>query len=458
MKRSLLLLVVGTAFALPVLAADDAAAPRPGVVRQIEVVVTRVDPSVIRRELAFKEGDEFTSRKVEESRKNLLKLGLLKSLEIEETWDDALDGYKVTVKADDGWFILPLPMFGSRGGESFAALMVMEQNYFCRSEGIMAAGFYAEGRYGGMASLFLPHVAFMGGVQESVIDEYQYADGGYNSKRFDEDSEDEEPGDFGTVTNHYEKSARKTSFSAGGRVAPWLRLSAGLSLASVSYDDPEFSVPPDEGDYNAWNVSLNVGREGRGDPALQGGFVGAFGRIFGLGMAGVKEGLKPLPSTETTHHAGLSLERGESWLGSDADYTKGMLSASQVTIFRDRSALAISLKGGRGDDLPPSQLLSTGQRGLLAGVYAREYRGEALAAGTASFSQPFFRTVVGMLNAEVFFDYAACWADEERREKQGAGLNFAYRFWRFPLPLGTGATYSFDDENWQLSFAVGGMF
>jgi len=42
--------------------------------------------------------------------------------------------------------------------------------------------------------------------------------------------------------------------------------------------------------------------------------------------------------------------------------------------------------------------------------------------------------------------------------KQGVCFNVVYRFWRFPLPMGGGLTYSLDDDNWQVSFAIGGMF
>ena len=453
--------IAALGLAIPLRAVGEAtnAPPRPGVVKQIDVVVTRVDPSVIRKELAFKEGEELTPAKLDESRKNLNKLNLLRSLEIEQKWDDTLNGYRVTVKANDGWFFLPLPMFGSRGGETFAALMLMEQNFFRRSEGITVVGAYSEGRYAGMLNFFIPHFSVMGGLQESVIDEYQYTDGAVNTKQFDDDAERERPEDFGTITNRYEKTENKVFARAGNRLTPWLRASAGVSFSSVRFDDGEPALPGGEGDFNSWTLSLNLGKEGRGDPAGQGGGgLGGFGRIFGLGMAGVKDSQKPLPEIEMSPSLHLSLERAETWLGSDEPFTKASVAAGYLTLFRDRSALSVSAKGGWGDDLPASQKLSTGQRGFLAGVYAREYRGDSVAAASATYTRSFFRNMVGVLTTQVFGDYAVCWDGDEQGEKQGVGFNLAYRFWRFPLPLGSGATYSFDDENWQLSFAVGGMF
>ena len=175
-------------------------------------------------------------------------------------------------------------------------------------------------------------------------------------------------------------------------------------------------------------------------------------------MAGVKDSLKPLAAVETTPALHGTLERGETWLGSDEEYTKGLLGYDQVTLFRDYSRLTIALKSGAGEDLPASEKLSTGQRGLLTGVYAREYRGDRIASGSMIFTRPFFRNRIGVLNAEAFGDYAVCRQDEEQWEKEGLGFNLAYRFWRFPLPIGGGATYSLDDKDWQFSIAVGGMF
>ena len=438
-------------------AESEIAAGTTGVVRRIEIVSKRVLPAVIRKELAFKEGETLTPAAVEESKKNLHRLGLLKNLDIQADWDAGLNGYKVTVKAEDGWFLMPMPMFGSRGGEAFAGLMVMEKNLLRVSEGVMLFGSYSEGRASGMAGLFLPHLYLFGGDQESSLDEYQYADGGYNAKQFDSSLSNDQPEDFGAVTNRYHKDLSRAYALVGGKPWPWIRPSVGFVHSGVEYQDAQTSDPGDAGEYNAWTLSVDLGREGRADPARQGGMV-AMGRIFGLGMAGVKDSLKPLPAAENTESLTVNLERGEEFLGSDAGYTKVLASASHGTLFRSRTAVALAFMGGWGDDLPPSQQFSTSQRGLLTGVYAREYRGDRVAAATASCTQPFLSNMLGQLNAEVFADGAWCWLDDQEWSKQGVGLNLVYRFWRVPLPFGGGVTYSFDDSNVEFAFAVGGMF
>ena len=115
---------------------------------------------------------------------------------------------------------------------------------------------------------------------------------------------------------------------------------------------------------------MNLGKEGWGDPAGRGG--GSFGGIFGLGMAGVRDSLKPLQEIEMTPSMDLSLERAETWMGSGEPFTKVAVTAGYRTLFRDRSALSVSAKAGWGDNLPESQKLSTGQRGFMTGGYARE--------------------------------------------------------------------------------------
>ena len=95
-----------------------------GIIRKIEIKGNRVRESVIRKELTFTEGDRISEAAIEKSKENLYKLGLFKTLEIEQVWDETLDGVKVTVNANDGWYLLPWPMFGSYGGDLFASCLL----------------------------------------------------------------------------------------------------------------------------------------------------------------------------------------------------------------------------------------------------------------------------------------------------------------------------------------------
>ena len=177
-----------------------------------------------------------------------------------------------------------------------------------------------------------------------------------------------------------------------------------------------------------------------------------------MGMAGVEESLKPLPNPETTWGVLVTVERGDELVGSDVNFTKVSGLLKHTTLFRNRSYFEASMSGGVGYDLPESRRFVTNRLNGLKGFYAREYRGESIAVATAEYSHPLFRNRVGGLIGRTYLDLAVCWQDDKQFERQGVGLEVAYKFWRFPLPLGMGVTYSFDDRNLQYTLAMGGMF
>ena len=159
--------------------------PSGGIIRKIEIKGNRVRESVIRKELTFTEGDRISEEAIEKSKENLYKLGLFKTLEIEQVWDETLDGVKVTVNANDGWHVLPWPMLGSRGGNTFAALMVTEKNLLKWGEGITLWGMSDQESWSAIGSVYLPNIYMIGGIMQTDRTEYLYADGAYNTKDFD---------------------------------------------------------------------------------------------------------------------------------------------------------------------------------------------------------------------------------------------------------------------------------
>lgn len=418
-----------------------------GVVRKIEIQGNRVRESVIRKELTFTEGDRISETAIRESKENLYKLGLFKSLEIETERDETLDGLKVTIKANDGWYMLPLPILGIRGGDTYAALMVTEKNLFKWGEGITLWGSYYQDGWSGMGSVYLPKIYFLGGVIRSDRTEYLYKDGAYNSKTFDNDWEKEKPGDFGEIADSYRKTVDQIYLGIGTPPLRDWRLSLLFNSSEVSYGTRLSPPENDKGRQNSVAITVGYGKPVR----MMGGYVsgmGGFGRIFGLGMAGVEESLKPLPEPERTWSFWLTVERGDELIGSATNFTKLKAQTKHSTLFRNRSYLEVAVNGGYGFDLPESQWFATNWINGLKGIYAREYRGEKIALATAEYDYPLFKNSVGGLIGKGYLDYAHIWQKDQHWERQGAGLELAYRFWRFPLPLRIGGTYSFDDRNW----------
>lgn len=432
---------------------------RTGVVHEISIETKRTDPGVIRGELTFVEGDMLTPEAVRLSRENLYRLGLFRELALEPEWDEARQQYRVKILADDGWFFLPWPMFGARGGEPFGGVMLLQRNYFRRSEGMMLFGLWSENSMRYMVGVYGPRHSLMGGYADQTWTEYVYTDGAVNRKQFSDEGRGEQAEDFGTVAGSYEKAERDGYLLWGWRASPHWRFSARLSRSEIRYAEQD-GVPGrlDSGWISGWTASAAYGRSSAGDREAQGGMFGAFGRIFGLGMAGVRNRLLRRSEREHSSRVQISMERGEPLLASDYDYTRLQVAGEQAVLFRDWGRLAWRTMAGYGINLPESRRLATGDRGLLAGTYAREYRGDAIAATTLSYSRPFFSSRLGAFQAEVFFDAAWCDGASGWADTAGAGLQLAYSFWRFPLPLGGGYTYSFEDENWQFSVAIGGMF
>ncbi len=290
MKQSVLLILVLLFAAFP--AGAETEPTEGGIIRKIEITGNRVRESVIRKELTFTEGDRISEAAIEKSKENLYKLGLFKTLEIEQVWDETLDGVKVTVNANDGWHVLPWPMVGSRGGNTFAALMVTEKNLLKWGEGITLWGMSDQESWSAIGSVHLPNIYMIGGIMQTDRTEYLYVDGAYNTKDFDSQWVNEKPEDFGAIADKYRKKI-KSSFIGGGipPLRDW-KMYVGFMSSQADYGSRLQSKPGDSGQLNSVLFSVGYGRAVRTLGGYDSG-AGGFGRIFGMGMAGVEESLKP---------------------------------------------------------------------------------------------------------------------------------------------------------------------
>ncbi len=425
-------------------------------IARISVRTDRVRESVIRRELAFCEGDVLVPEAIEESKRNLFRLNLLKTLAIEPEWDEALQGLHVRVEAEDGWFALPWPMAGSRGGSRYVSLTLMQLNFFRHAESMVLMGMLQDDEWSGLVAFSHPRYALMAGLFSSSRTEYAYADGAFSVKDFDGSAERERAEDFGEIVRAYDKTLDSAHLHALFPLGDDWRVSLGVKEIKARYGVvAPFDVPEPE-TLRALTMALFWGRAG----AQVGGegFVGMFGRIFGLGMAEAHDATRPLLATRTTWGGRAMLEFADSALGSDEDFVKAGLAAHRHTRFRNRDSLRFYAQAGWGERLPASQALTTGRESGMRGVYAREYRGDRSGVVGAAWNGTLWRDRVGQVGVNAFAEAGSVWQNGTRGDKQGLGAGLNYRFWRFPFPLGAGYTYSLDDRNGQISFAMGGMF
>jgi len=124
-----------------------------------------------------------------------------------------LNGVRITIYANDGWFILPIPF----AAENHMGLTVIEQNAFRNNERIILFSGFQEGEFAGMAGIFLANYSLMLGLSRQTFTEYTYKDGGYNARNFGRMAFGENPDRFGEISNQYDKELRQSRLSVGFR-------------------------------------------------------------------------------------------------------------------------------------------------------------------------------------------------------------------------------------------------
>ena len=295
-------------------------------------------------------------------------------------------------------------------------------------------------------------------MNRSEFTERIYSDGGFNTAGLGRSSEyEKDPLRFGPIANSYTKEVRRAEVNVDIPVGKKLRTSLSVETNQVSYAAPLNFLPSDAGQQNLVSAGLSYGnRMGQGGPE---NFMDAFGAIFGLGLADVGERIKSLPKPQFGWNSRFSMSQGTRILGSDYSFTLLSSGLSGRLEFPRRHSLSLGINANRGFNLPITQQVATNRRSLgLRGNYAREFRGDAGVGATMSFSYLMKKTKRGLWVGEVFAEKASVWDDGRCFSQTGLGGNLYYRFWRFPLPLGFGYTYSTKDRDEQLSFAIGGMF
>jgi hypothetical protein len=211
-------------------------------------------------------------------------------------------------------------------------------------------------------------------------------------------------------------------------------------------------IPPDTGRQGEATLGFTFGTNPND-------FNDALGAILGYGLADLDTRLRALPAPKWESGAQVDVQRGDSWTASDFSYARVNANAGTSVSWGLHQRLSVQVAGGKGWDLPFDRLFATGSDTALQGVYSREFRGDAAAGGSVSYSYPFRITRLGVWEGMTFAEGGWIWNNGgESRDKTGVGATFYYKFWRFPVPFGLSATYSLDDKNLQISAAVGGRF
>jgi hypothetical protein len=434
--------------------ADPSTGP---VVEKIVFEGNRTSESLLRRYLPFQEGDPLPPDGLERARLGMFSLHQFKSVEISSSTAPN-GGAVVRISVEDGWFVVPFPALIGGSGSSSEGAILAAKNIFRQSEQLTFAGLSGGGVVSGQAAAeWYGWSAIFSGRHRDYF-ERLYADGAFSavsSLRGPQDVDSE--GHLGPIAESYRKHVDAIRATLGAPLfrdanhLPNMGLNAGWDRNRVSYTDPSPGDPGDaglqsEGFAEFWATS---------DPIVQ----DPLGVILGYGLADVAHRIQPLPRPRFDTSGGAAYHFAAGWTGSDFSYSYWQARFEEQLTWSTYQVLKLRLTGATGDNLPNNRAMSSGGGDAgMRGTYAREFRVDRLAGVNLMYTHVFRITTQGLWEGVTYIETARGWSGGQAFEKSGVGGSVWYRFWRFPIPLGFGLTYCFDDHNTQMTGAVGERF
>lgn len=181
------------------------------------------------------------------------------------------------------------------------------------------------------------------------------------------------------------------------------------------------------------------------------------GALFGFGLSDKAQSLKDLPRVKYGYSLTAAYTKGGSWSGADDNISKISLSAAGSAELKARHKLYLginaqdSFNSPFGDNVFSSDLLGGNGR------YSRQKSGSRGIGFNAAFSYFLLRNNLGLLSLTPFYE-TACLYNNGYTTHSGAGAILAYKFWRFPFPVGFGYTHNISDGSNITSFVMGAKF
>ncbi len=410
----------------------------------------RTEDALLRRRLPFREGESIDARGLASAKRAFHGMHLFKSVEV--STKAVSDGAEVLFVFRDGWYALPFPLLAVGAGSGRGGLLLEERNYFRQAESLSLA--VVSGKSGrrlaaaGEAEGWAVRVS----RERKDFTERLYSDGAFGAAHgLGEPIVESEPSRYGTVAGSYQKRTDDFVLLIS---APLLRrwaVEGGFDRGTVGYAAAAPSAPPDAGKQGNVFAALKYGASEERE-------AGGLGAILGFGMAGLEERLRPLRRPRWVSGGEVRLLQARALTGSSTVYGGIQTRWQTAYAWGGHQNVSLSVAGLHGYGLPASRLWATGRQTALQGVYAREFRGQSAGGMSLAYNRRLRATRRGVWQAGVFAEDARAWFDRRGRDKMGFGATFFYKFWRFPLPLGVGYTYSIDDSEGQVSAAVGGRF
>lgn len=421
----------------------------PARIRRILVHGNRVELPYLRSKLPFREGDTLGPDTLQKAREALFAMGLFKQVAVSSA--PAGQGEAdVSIFVRDGWYIIPIPFAMAGGGGSSGGAFVSARNILRKNESFSLVGMGGRSGSRGMfgaywegwsANLFFTRSE---GVARTYADDGASAGGGFGDAL-----DSKNPAKYGSVLTEYHKRIADAGWSFGFPMGRGLSGEVGWEFQQLGYGAIHGLAPVGAGHNSKAHAAVRTG--GEGNP-------GDLGAILGFGLADIENRIKPLARPRFGFAGSASIHAAAPASGSDYYFWYHLIQTETSYSWGRRERVALRISGGQGGGLPEHQLLTTGDDAGLQGTYARNHRGRGIVGASLSYSAPFWITRKGMFQATVFGEGAFAWTYGRPRQKTGAGFSVWYRFWRFPIPLGFTYTYSGDNQDAQVSAAIGGSF
>ncbi|MDR0291879.1 MAG: hypothetical protein LBI01_03795 [Elusimicrobium sp.] len=410
-------------------------------VKKINITARRMNPDVARDVFPLKEGCVFNQKDYLSAQQELHNMRVAKEIDFNIT-PVSKDAVNIDINIKDGYYIFPLPFYTSSGGRSAFALALVSGNVLKMGE--TNALFFAAGNDGQNLSdtLALDNNIFQ--IKYTHLNFTQrFYDGGWSSVFGVLNTGDDE-GKFGAPLKTLGTKRQYFSMMYGrkmGRLTAWIM---------PAYDDYEYSAPADAGNHNKISAGLTYRKGARAGANM--------GALFGLGLSDKKSALAPLNAPKLSYTAGVSQTAGGGWLGADYDINKTALNFDVLYELKTHHTFYFGVKAEDGfnspfsDDVKSLDLLSG------TGKYSRQIRGARGAGFGAAITYYLLRTETGLLSLQPFYELAYVYNDNTYRPHSGTGVTLAYKFWRFPFPLGINYTHNLSDSSNMVGFSFGANF
>lgn len=407
-------------------------------IQEIQITTKRIDTQVIRNKFLLKEGQKFSSKKYVEAQEKLHNMRIFKALsfDIIPTQQNSLI---IKIDGKDGVYIFPLA-FITGGSQRGFGLTFVEGNYFKKGE--MLYTFLGFGNNGEIVNL--------GANMDDYFANIKFENLNYH-RRYYEDNWVSAGGIFNAEKDkeHFSNPLLE-EYIKEDKFAITL---AGTKNDFTFFLKPEYyyidsSSALDNGTHSTLTVGLSYQKNIKQSVN--------FGALMGYGLTDKQDALRDLSARKLGYLFASSLKQGYSWTGSSYKIIKLSLDTQINLEFKNHNLFLFYGKAKNSFGSPFNDEVYTLEL-LNFGKYSRQRYGRQGLGGGISYVWYLLKNNTGLLSFSPFYEISAVYNNVYFMQS-GVGANLAYKFWRFPFPIGINYTYSINDSSQQISFIFGAKF